>query len=105
METWIFDTLSRFDLANFIAICVVLWIGYIRICKKMDLRFEKVDQRFEKVDQRFEKVDQRFDKIEGELVKIREKVAELDKDVYGINITLRSKECCILHHGEQRKAE
>jgi uncharacterized protein YoxC len=98
METWVFDTLARFDLANFIAICVVLLIGYIRICKKMDGRFEKVDQKFEKV-------DQRFDKIEGELVKIREKVAELDKDVYGINITLRSKECCILHHGEQRKAE
>ena len=80
MPDWISQALARIDIEQLVAMALILWFGYNRLIKKMD-------------------------KIESELGKVKEKVSDLDKNVYGLNISMRSKECCILHHSEQRKAE
>lgn len=80
-----FDTLSKLDFAQLIAIGVLLWFMYSRIEKK----FDKINQKFDKVDQRFDKVDLRFDKLE-------EKVTDIDRILCRLEGAFSSKDCCMI---------
>lgn len=74
------------------------WIALGFICKVMFAKFDKVDAKFDKVDARFDKVDARFDKMD-------EKITDIDRRLCRLEGAFSSKECCMLHNHDQRKAE
>jgi hypothetical protein len=53
---------------------------------------------FDKIDAKFDKIDQRFDKLD-------EKITDIDRRLCRLEGAFSSKECCMLHHHDHRKAE
>ena len=72
------------DIQILMAMVTGLGIIMLILWKQVNGRLDKVDVRFDKLDEKLTDVDRRLCRLEG---------------------AFSSKECCMLHHHDQRKAE
>jgi hypothetical protein len=92
----IMPILQQMNIANLLAMAVLLWIFYNRLDAKFEKRFGEIDKKFDSIDKRFDKVDARFDKIE-------EKVTDIDRRLCRMEGAFSQKECCMLKHDSDVK--
>lgn len=97
---YILQQLSHLDLAQLIAIGLMLWVGYSRLDKKIDTKLDAVEKR---LGDQIQKLD---DRLSTQIQKLDEKVTDIDRRVCRLEGAFNNKECCMIKDSSQlKKAE
>jgi hypothetical protein len=90
------DFLKDINIAQLIAIGLMIWFCYNR----MDLKIEKIDKKIDK------KIDDLEIKLTNRIDKLDEKLTDVDRRLCRLEGAFASKDCCMIKDDRQlKKAE
>ena len=73
---------------------------------RLDTRMDRLDARMDQLDARMDRLDTRMDRLENKIESVQHTMNDIDKRLYGVEMVLHMKDCCVLKQDQNlKKAE
>lgn len=87
------ELLKEINIAQLVAIGVMIWFFYSRLDGKIEKQGNRLDEKIEKQGDR---LDEKIEKLGDDIKELRKDIQDIDKRLCRLEGAFSSKECCMI---------
>lgn len=96
--------LSQMMMWGFGILGALMFGGFLFIWQKIETVERKLDDKIDRVDAKLTaRIDMKFDENNRKMDHINDRLNDIDKRLYAVEMLLHMKDCCVLKHDQNSK--